>query len=79
MSAVADALQHPAVGIAVALGFLLLVVSGFGFTSVFGGVALLLYLAITAFVLWLFWRGVRALERIADAVEAQTFDWQSDD
>lgn len=79
MSPVADALQSPAVTVAVALGFLLLVFSGLGFTSIFGAVVSLVYLAITAFVLWLLWRGVRALERIADAVEAQTFERQSDD
>ncbi|EJN58824.1 hypothetical protein [Halogranum rubrum] len=74
MSSIVDALQHPAASIAIALVFLLLVVSGFGFFSLFGSVVLLVYLGIAAFVLWLLWRGVRALERLADAAEAQSYE-----
>jgi hypothetical protein len=73
MSSIVETLQNPAVTVAVALGFLLLVFSGLGFTSIFGAVVSLVYLGITVFVLWLLWRGVRALERIADAVEYEQF------
>ena len=79
MSSIVETLQNLAVTVAVALGFLLLVVSGLGFTSIFGAVVSLVYLGITAFVLWLLWRGVRALERIADAVETDSYEGFSDD
>ena len=70
MSSIVETLQTPAVTVAIALGFLLLVFSGFGFGSLAGGVVFLVYLVVTAFVLWLLWRLVRATERVADATEA---------
>jgi hypothetical protein len=74
MSSVVDALQNPAVSIAVVLVFLVLVVSGFGFSALFGSLVFLVYLGVTVFMLWLLWRGVRALERIADAAEARSYE-----